>query len=177
MTRQAIRKQALINSGTLSPNPWDLTLSRQNGCSKLKALERRTELRRDATRAPIQGPEWQGTASMPTPSHTQNQTRRTLANCRRKMVLTRGSTSLGGFRVRSMASLDEAFRDCRISHGPILFALVSEDEKYLEKSGNDGRHRDQDPSNRFQRTGWGRVRSFSRPCYLCNGRFQKPPNS
>src|ERR1035437_654571 len=47
-------------SGTPSPNPWDLSLSRQNVCSTLKELERRIGLRRDATRAPIQGPEWRG---------------------------------------------------------------------------------------------------------------------
>src|SRR5664280_468155 len=47
-------------SGTPSPNPWDLSLSRRNVCSTMKELERRIGLRRDATRAPIQGPEWQG---------------------------------------------------------------------------------------------------------------------
>ena len=31
MTEQSIRNGALLNSGTLSPNPWDLTLSGQNG--------------------------------------------------------------------------------------------------------------------------------------------------
>src|ERR1035438_7886040 len=41
-----IRKKALIDSGTLSPNPWDLPLSGQNGWPTLKALERRTGLRR-----------------------------------------------------------------------------------------------------------------------------------
>ena len=51
---------ALMDSGTLSPDPWDLTHSRQNGCFTLKALARRIRLRRDATRAPMQGPEWQG---------------------------------------------------------------------------------------------------------------------
>ena len=30
MTGQATRNEALLNSGTPSPNPWDLTLSRQN---------------------------------------------------------------------------------------------------------------------------------------------------
>ncbi len=30
MTAQSIRNGALLNSGTLSPNPWDLTLSGQN---------------------------------------------------------------------------------------------------------------------------------------------------
>src|ERR1035437_4222762 len=34
-------------SGTPSPNPWDLSLSRQNVCSTLKELERRIGLRRD----------------------------------------------------------------------------------------------------------------------------------
>ena len=61
-----------MNSGTLSPNPWDLTLSRQNGWLTLEELERRTGLRRDATRAPIQRPEWQGAASMPRLSHRNN---------------------------------------------------------------------------------------------------------
>jgi hypothetical protein len=31
MPVQTIRKRALPNSGTLSPNPWDLSLSGQNG--------------------------------------------------------------------------------------------------------------------------------------------------
>jgi hypothetical protein len=31
MTRQSTRKRALSNSGTPSPNPWDLSLSGQNG--------------------------------------------------------------------------------------------------------------------------------------------------
>jgi hypothetical protein len=31
MPRTTIRNQALANSGTLSPNPWDLTHSGQNG--------------------------------------------------------------------------------------------------------------------------------------------------
>jgi hypothetical protein len=36
-------------SGTLSPNPWDLSLSGQNAGSILEVLERRIRLRRDAT--------------------------------------------------------------------------------------------------------------------------------
>src|SRR5579863_4570926 len=65
------RRRALLNSGTPSPNPWDLSLSRQNGCFTLEALERRIGLRRDAPRAPIQGPEWQGAASPPPQTQTQ----------------------------------------------------------------------------------------------------------
>ena len=49
MTWQITRKRTLLNSGTLSPNPWDLSLWGQNVCSTLKALERRIGLRKDAT--------------------------------------------------------------------------------------------------------------------------------
>jgi hypothetical protein len=31
MTEPSIRNEALLKSGTLSPHPWDLTLSGQNG--------------------------------------------------------------------------------------------------------------------------------------------------
>lgn len=47
--------------------------------SKLKALGRRIGLRRDATRAPVRGPEWQGAASKRRPPQTQTQTRRNLS--------------------------------------------------------------------------------------------------
>ena len=87
----AYLKRALPDSGTLSPNPWDLSLWRQNVCFTLKALERRIGLRRDATRAPIQGPEWQGAASTAAPN-SHPRPRLTLAYCERKMVLTIGST-------------------------------------------------------------------------------------
>src|SRR5271166_6727961 len=89
MTRQN-GKGALLDSGTPSPNPWDLSLSRQNGCFTLKALARRVGLRRDATRAPMQGPEWQGAAS-PAAPNSNPKPRRALAYCRHKMVLTMGS--------------------------------------------------------------------------------------
>src|ERR1700688_3525201 len=95
MTSGAKRKRTLLNSGTLSPNPWDLAHSRQNVCLTLEALERRTGLRRDATRAPIQGPEWQGVALTATPNGTRRP-RRTKAYCGRKMVLTKGSTLEAG---------------------------------------------------------------------------------
>ena len=41
MTTMAMRKGAWLQSGTLSPNPWDLTLSGQNVWSKLE--DTRTE--------------------------------------------------------------------------------------------------------------------------------------
>src|ERR1700686_1501053 len=104
MTSGAKRKRTLLNSGTLSPNPWDLAHSRQNVCLTLEALERRTGLRRDATRAPIQGPEWQGGALTATPNGTRRP-RRTKAYCGRKMVLTKGSTLGSG-----KSTLAEALR-------------------------------------------------------------------
>ena len=57
----------------------------------MKALERRIGQRRDATRAPTQAPEWRGRLGRP----KQNQTRRSLTYCGRKMVLTMGSTLEG----------------------------------------------------------------------------------
>ena len=94
MTGQTLRKGALLDSGTPSPNPWDLSLSRQNVCSTMKALERRIGLRRDATRAPIQGPEWQGAGFHSRPQNSTPRPRRALAYCGQKMVLTMGSTLL-----------------------------------------------------------------------------------
>jgi hypothetical protein len=92
MTGQTIRNGALLNSGTPSPNPWDLPPSRQNGCSTMEALERRIGLRRDAIRAPIQGPEWQGAGFHRRPQNSNPRPRRALAYCGQKMVLTMGST-------------------------------------------------------------------------------------
>src|SRR5712691_2823952 len=87
MTRQK-GKRASLDSGTPSPNPWDFPLSRQNGCFILKALARRIGLRRDATRAPMQGPEWQGAASPP--PQTQTQTPPDLSLLRAKNGLDNG---------------------------------------------------------------------------------------
>src|SRR5450759_2372872 len=84
-------KGTLLDSGTPSPNPWDLSLSRQNGCFTLKELARRIRLRRDATRAPMQRPEWQGAAKSAAPN-SNPRPRRALAYCGQKMVLTMGST-------------------------------------------------------------------------------------
>ena len=92
MTGQTVRKGALMKSGTPSPDPWDLSLSRQNDCFKLEVLERRIGLRRDATRAPIQVPEWQGAGWQSRPQYSTPRPRRTLAYCGQKMVLTMGST-------------------------------------------------------------------------------------
>ena len=59
----SIRKKSLVQLGALPPNPRNLPLSGQNGrfgSTKIEALERRIGLRRNATRAPTQAPEWRG---------------------------------------------------------------------------------------------------------------------
>ena len=55
----------MFDSGTPSPNPWDLAPWGQNGWNTMEALERRIGQRRDATRAPTRGPEWQGGPGRP----------------------------------------------------------------------------------------------------------------
>lgn len=50
------------------------------------------DLRRDATRAPIQGPERHGVGLQSRPQNSTPRPRRTLAYCGEKMVLTMGST-------------------------------------------------------------------------------------
>jgi alanine racemase len=80
----------LLNSGTPSPNPWDLSLSGQNVW--LYTEDTRTEdkapqgcdLSADSGAGMARGGFDVEAAS------TQNLTRRTLAYCRLKMVLTKG---------------------------------------------------------------------------------------
>jgi hypothetical protein len=63
---ESIRKKSIVELGALPPNPRNLALSGQNGCfgsTTIEALERRVGLRRNATRAPAQAPEWRGAAS------------------------------------------------------------------------------------------------------------------
>jgi hypothetical protein len=90
---RSIRNLSLMNSGTLSPNPWDLTPWGPNDCSTLKALERRIGLRRDATRAPFKGLNGRGGWTTVAPTLTYA-TRRSLAYWKPKMVLTTGATLL-----------------------------------------------------------------------------------
>jgi hypothetical protein len=92
MIRQAKRKGASLNSGTLSPNPWDLSLWSRN--VRLYNGGTRTEdmalqgcnLSADLSAGMIRN----GFDAEAVP--TQNQTRRILAYCWSKMVLTTGST-------------------------------------------------------------------------------------
>src|ERR1039458_1480225 len=83
-------------------------------CSTLKALERRIGLRRDATRAPIQGPEWQGAASPP--PQTQTQTPPDLSLLTAKIGLDNGvhftpslTMSNGSERIRTSYLSDYSF--------------------------------------------------------------------
>jgi hypothetical protein len=77
--------------GAPPPSPGGLALSGQNDWIIMNALERRIGQRRGATRAPTRGPEWRGRLRPP----QRNQTRRSITYCRRKMVLTMGSTLVG----------------------------------------------------------------------------------
>src|ERR1035437_6183666 len=61
-------------------------------CSTLKELERRIGLRRDATRAPIQGPEWQGAGLQSTPQELNHKIPPVLRLIAAKDVWTMGST-------------------------------------------------------------------------------------
>jgi hypothetical protein len=92
MNRNAKRKGASLNPGTLSPNPWDLSLSGQNVW--LYTEDTRTEdkapqgcdLSADLSAGMITGGCHAGAAQ------TQIQTRPRLAYCRPRMVLTKGAT-------------------------------------------------------------------------------------
>jgi hypothetical protein len=60
---ETIRKKSIVELRALPPTPRNLALSGQNGCfgsTTIEALERRVGLRRNATRAPTQAPEWRG---------------------------------------------------------------------------------------------------------------------
>src|SRR6185437_1326864 len=98
VVRLAIRNGALLNSGTLSPNPWDLPLSGQNGWhynggtrTEDKAPQG-CDLSADSSAGMARG----GFDAEAVPP--QNQTRRILAYCRPKMVLTTGSTLRHGLK-------------------------------------------------------------------------------
>jgi hypothetical protein len=102
---RSIRNLSLMNSGTLSPNPWDLTPWGPNDCSTLKALERRIGLRRDATRAPFKGLNGRGGWTTVAPTLTYA-TRRSLAYWKPKMVLTTGATLLTPEKKLTVAQSD-----------------------------------------------------------------------
>ena len=71
---QRTRKNTLLDSGTLSPNPWALTLSGQNVWLTSKALERRTGLRQgcDPSAASSAGMARDGFDAEAAPKHTDS---------------------------------------------------------------------------------------------------------
>src|SRR5450759_5336613 len=89
------RKRASVESGTLSPNPWDLTLCSQNVWVTLGGT--RTEDRApqvcDSSAGSRAGMARGGFDAEAAPK-LQTRPRRILAYCGQKMVLTMGSTSL-----------------------------------------------------------------------------------
>jgi len=115
MTGQSIRKGALLNSGTLSPNPWDLTLSGQNVWpytggtrtedkagpvakpdaqliqDKLTGTSSPVVKGCDLSAGSVAGMAWAAAMLRP-PQNTQTQTRPRLTYCGPNLVLTKGST-------------------------------------------------------------------------------------
>ena len=93
MTTTRSSKQAPLNSGTLSPNPWDLSLSGQNADAKLGGT--RTEGRApqgcDLSAVPSAEMATGGLDAEATQTPKQRPVQ-TLAYCGQKMVLTMGST-------------------------------------------------------------------------------------
>ena len=87
-----IWKRAFGELGALPPSPRNLPLLGQNGgfgSTTIEALERRIGLRRNATRAPTQAPEWRGRLR---PPRISNQTRpiHNLTYRGRELVSTNG---------------------------------------------------------------------------------------
>src|ERR1700688_617275 len=95
MASKAKRKGASLNPGTLSPNPWDLSLSGQNvwhytGDTRTEdKAPQECDLSADLSAGMITG------GCHAKAAQTQIQTRPRVAYCRPKMVLTKGS-AFGG---------------------------------------------------------------------------------
>src|ERR1017187_7376180 len=89
------RRSAFLESGTLSPNPWDLTLLGRNVWRTVEGT--RTEDRAPQGCDPSAGSRAgmaRGGFDAQAAPKLQTRPRRILAYCGRKMVLTMGSTSL-----------------------------------------------------------------------------------
>ena len=102
MSEQSIRNGALLKSGTLSPNPWDLTLSGQNVWRYTGAT--RTEVRAPQGCAPSAASSAgmaRAAARLRPPQNTQIPTRPRLTYCGPHLVLTEGSTLLMQTTVRT----------------------------------------------------------------------------
>jgi hypothetical protein len=90
MAATALRNAALLDSGTPSPNPWDLSLSGQNVWSKLEGTrtEDRAPQRCDPSADSRAG--MAGAAPMPGPSQSQLRPRRKQSLLKEELVLTEG---------------------------------------------------------------------------------------
>jgi len=91
MTTTAIRKGAWLQSGTLSPNPWDLTLSDQNVWSRLEDTRGEDKVPQgcDPTATSRAGLAWGGSDAGVVPNSTQTVSERKLIAAK-KMGLTNG---------------------------------------------------------------------------------------
>ena len=87
------RNEALLNSGTLSPNPWDLTLSGQNVCWRYTEATRTEDKAPQGCDLSVDSSAGMAPGGLDAEAVSiQNQTRRILAYCHPRMVLTIGST-------------------------------------------------------------------------------------
>jgi hypothetical protein len=91
MSGKATRKGALLNSGTLSPNPWDLTLSGQNVWPKLEGTRTEDKPPQGCALSAASSAGWQGRLQCPGRPEFKP-TPPDEAYCGQKMVLTEGST-------------------------------------------------------------------------------------
>jgi len=85
-----MRNKTLFIWGRRPQTPAIFRFTARMAGGTINALERRIGLSSDGTRAPTQGPEWQGAAYGRPP--LQSETRRFITYCGRKMVLTTGTT-------------------------------------------------------------------------------------
>jgi hypothetical protein len=91
MSGKATRKGALLNSGTLSPNPWDLTLLGQNVWPKLEGTRTEDKAPQGCDPSAALSAGMAGAASMES-SQIQTTSAGTKAYSGQKMVLTEGPT-------------------------------------------------------------------------------------
>ena len=95
MARPSKRKAALLSSGTLSPNPWDLSHSGQNGWPYNEGTRTEDKAPQGCDLSADSSAGMAGTAAMlRPPQNMQIQTRQRLTYCRPNLVLTMGSTLL-----------------------------------------------------------------------------------
>src|SRR5271170_729983 len=112
MSEQSIRNVALLKSGTLSPNPWGLTLSGQNGRRYNTGTRTEDRAPQGCDPSAASGAGTAGAAAMlRSPNNTQIPTRSRLTYCGPKLVLTQGST-LGIWR--SMCNGQSRADGCRL---------------------------------------------------------------